>query len=669
LSMLAALGTFLGVAPAKAVVTPIGTPQFGVEPHSVTPLHGEPKLPLGYHGGPVMHSTAVYAIYWDPTRAVSWNYDGDWRALIDEYFQAVGRESGALSNVYAVAAQYTDATGGRASYASKFRGAYTDTSPYPSTGGCTDPAPELEKTACLTDAQLRAELTSFISAHNLSTGLGTIFFLLTPPGVTVCTDAGGALNGHCSDSTKQDPWAKEAMPPSPQEVAEHQSYERSFCSYHSYMGSESDPTIYAVQPWTAGNLGMYLPLAEEFGTVRGSDCQGGSEAQQEPNQLGSPGLDTDGDYDAGLADVIVNELSIEQIAAETDPLLNGWFAPAGQANAGNEVTDQCRNVFDVVPMGGTPAPPSGSRTEAGTSSNQSLGGHPYYLNDEFNQAALSMDYPGLPCLPRVALVPRFTAPSPVNAGDIAGFDAAESDISLDAGTGFSSGTPFETFPTYTWDFGDGAKTVSSHPAGASPVDEPSAFHSYQYGGTYQVTLTVTDVGGNTATVTQPVTVIGPPPPSLAPNPQPGSTSTPAASTTGSAGVKAIPAPSIYDRVGSHSLTKVLHDGLAIRYAVNEQVAGTVEVMLYSAIARRLGIHGPTAKNLPRGYPRSTVIGLAVLVTTRGGHGALKVKFPKAVARHLANAHRVKLTLRIRVRNAARRHPRTATLMSTVVLKR
>ncbi len=669
--------TLVGAAsPAAALVTPVAKPQFGVEPHSVAPAK-EPKLPLAYHGGPVMHSTALYAIYWDPTGHVSWNYDGDWRALIDEYLQAVGQNSGQLDSVFAAAAQYDDSTNAHVSYASTFRGAYTDTDPYPTAGNCVDPAPEPERTVCLTDAQLRAELGAFMAAHGLRGGLGTIFFIMTPPGVTVCTDAGGALTGHCSDSTKKNPWAPEAALPSGEEVAERESYERSFCSYHAWSGSPSAPNIYAVLPWTAGDLAMYLPAGEVLGTRSGSDCQDGSGLQEEPNQPPPPGLDMDGDYDSALADVVVNELSVEQLATETDPLLNGWYAPTGQANAGNEVTDQCRNFFATANMTGEAKVPEKSLTDSGTLANQSWAGHSYYLNNEFNQAALSADYPGVPCVPGVHLTPRFTAPSSVNAGDIVGFDAAESDVTLNAGVGYTStGSPYETFPTYTWDFGDGTKTSTAYPPGASQADEPSAFHSYQYGGTYEVTLTITDVGGNTASISRQVTVIGPPRPappassSVAGSPTP--TSSSSASTTSSSSVKqaakGMPAPAIHGIIGSHSLAKALGEGLAIRYTVNEQVAGNVEVLLAGVTAKRLGIHSHLAHDLPKGYARSVVVGTAVLVTTKGGHGELRVKFPKAIAEHLAHAHKLELTLRIRVRNAARHRPQTTTLMSVVELK-
>ena len=96
----------------------------------------------------------------------------------------------------------------------------------------------------------------------------------------------------------------------------------------------------------------------------------------------------------------------------------------------------------------------------------------------------------------------------------------ESDIALDAAFGYSAGgSPQANYATYTWNFGDGSPVVSGYAPGAPTCETPwlspcaaSEFHSYQYGGAYEVTLTVKDVGGNTTSVTHVVNVVGPPPP-------------------------------------------------------------------------------------------------------------------------------------------------------------
>lgn len=681
----------LATGPASARVSTVefeGAPlTLGVQPRS-TAL-GSPGAPVltfdNHEGHPVMHSSSVYAIYWDP----EYLYHGDWVHLIDTFLQSAGAESGSLADVYGVNEQYTDRSNSRAAYRTTFRGAYTDTKSYPGSG-CVDPDlfdnPEkhpalFNNVACLTDKQLREELRAFLAKNGLKTGMGTIFYLLTPPGVTVCADGGG-VSGHCSDFFWQ-PSAKVG-----EEEPNPQSYENSFCSYHSNIttapaeGNEAT-ILYAEIPWTAGGLGSPFEQAPAF------DCQDGGldpsgkvpeEAeekrhQQEPNQLAFGTRGPDGTFDTGLADLIINQVAVEQQNTVTNPLLNAW-----QDKAGFEATDECRDDFALTAGGESKEVED---TGAGTLFNQVLAGNHYYLNDAFNLAALKQGFPGIPCLPGASLQPQFTAPNAVNAGDIVGFDASESNVTLDAGQGYpASGAPYRTYPTYTWDFGDGSKTTSADPPGASKTDEPSAFHSYRYGGTYEVTLTVTDVGGNTASVTRPVSVVGEPPPAPAPSPPapvggstagataiaPTTSSAAGASSSGGSAGSAMPAPTIYDHLASHLLSRALRSGLSIRYSVNEQVAGTVEVMLDSATAKRLGIRGPSAKGLPSGYPRSTVIGFAVLVTMRGGHGALKVKLSRATAERLAPLHHVKLTLRFVVRNAARHHPKTATLLSTAVLK-
>ena len=78
----------------------------------------------------------------------------------------------------------TTRPGNSPAYESHFGGALIDTDPYPA-NGCTQAA------ICLTDAQLRAELTSYVEAHGLPADLTHEYFLLTPPGVESCFEAAG----------------------------------------------------------------------------------------------------------------------------------------------------------------------------------------------------------------------------------------------------------------------------------------------------------------------------------------------------------------------------------------------------------------------------------------------------------------------------------------------
>ena len=361
--------------------------------------------------------------------------------------------------------------------------------------------------------------------------------------------------------------------------------------------------------------------------------------------------------------------------AVTDPLLNAWHD-----NRGEEATDLCRNAFaSTAGENGTGGEISGSvkaepETEAGTLSNVTVGPHRYYINNVFNLS-------GVGCSGGPALFARFTAPNPVNAGEIIGVDGMESGISLIEAKSFGpSGPPTLTFGTFSWNFGDGTPEVKGFAPGAPTCEVPwlspcaaSAFHSYQYGGTYTVTLTITDVDGDTTSVSHEITVVGPPPPSPS-SEGPNGTSSPASSPSGtpnggsSTGAPAsVPAPIVAATIVAQSLRKALHKGLVVRYSVNEQVAGHFEVLLSSSVARHLGITGTPATGLPVGSAPYVVIAKAVLVTTKGGRSSVHIQFSKRTAARLARAHKVALMLRLIVRNAAISSPLTTTVISSATL--
>ena len=716
-------------------------------------------------GNPIVPASKVYAIYWDPTD----HYHGDWQHNIDVFLQSMGAASGTLDNVFAVDAQYTDKENKHALYKSTFQGAYTDTDAYP-TSGCEDPQPldasdligrevgknkigePLYAPVCLTDQQIQKELEAFIAQHSLPRGMETIFYLLTPPAVTVCLDKGGNA-GHCSDflgtvaeaeNNEKEQRKATVTKKTFVEPESLRSYKNSFCSYHSAIDTNNssggeNTVLYGVIPWTAGGLGdHHLDHFEEADELSAYECQDGGydpsskppekreekkerspqeiaedknktaeqlreieekeqlegPHSQEPNQVKCPS--PDGGCDTGLADLIVNQIAVEQQNIVTNPLLNAWQDPTG-----SEATDECRDFFAPT-LGGN----SGAQEEsdAGTLFNQALVGNDYYLNTAFNLAAFKLPYPGVRCIPGVSLVPQFTTPNPVNAGEVVGFDGMESDITLGADTVFSpTGEPHTGYATYTWNFGDGSAPVVGYAPGAplanSPAVEPcgaaqwekpcaaSAYHSYKYGGTYEVTLTIADVGGNTASVKEPVTVVGPAPPAPEPTPAPTPTPTPSPSTTtpggagsaggagGSAGAgtptppstAVTPPPVLGASVTSKSLKKALNSGLPVRYTTNEQVAGNIEVLLESGAAKRLGIAGATATGLPAGTPKSIIVGTAVLVTTKAGQGTIRVKFTSRAAARLKHVHKLKVTLRLFARNASRQSPQTTTMLSTVVL--
>jgi hypothetical protein len=816
LSAVLVLAGVVATTPAGAVVAEVASTKVGLQPREtsrywegylkwnglgkgvveanepVFEFNNDPARPG--HPGPVMHSVATYAIYWDPDDY----YHGDWQSLIDGFLAKAGAVGSQLSNVFAVDTQYTDETDQPATGHSTFHGAYTDTNPYPANEGCADPHPLIAgvplldgETVCLTDKQIRAQLETFVNQqHGIQKGMGTIFYLMTPPGVTVCLDGGGP-SGRCSDfdgelkeiseyeetkdsypehletyekekeayekaleSYEEEKAEKEAKseieeleppiapvkPINPVLPASYADFTKSFCSYHSDISSNSESgdantILYAVIPWTAGGVGDYhlgardrsqafdcqdggfgpgskphgeleekehakkhsLKEEEEFKNKSVQEQREEEEARelgleaphdQEPNQLGS-GRGPDGSFDGGLADLIINQIAVEQQNTVTDPLMNAWQDPNG-----SEVTDECRNLFFATDGGSASA---GPLTGAGTLSNQAFSNGSYYLNDAFNLASLLLPYPGVPCMGNISLEPSFTAPNPVNSGEIVGFDGMESDVTLDAQIGFSpSGIVQRKYATFTWNFGDGSTPITGYAPGAptanSPATSPcptwepvcaaSTYHSYQYGGTYEVTLTITDIGGDTGSVKKSITVDGPPAPTAE---QPsgggsaGGSGTPASTTPGGSSgspgssgptpgaTATVPAPIVTGIATTTSLKKALSKGLPVHYTANEQVAGSIEVLLESSVAKRLGVHGSTATGLPKGTPSSIVVGTAVLVTTKAGQGTLHIKFSSRTSARLKHVRKLKLMLRLFARNASRQSPQTTTALSTVVL--
>ena len=204
-------------------------PPFGKAPQVVTSdaarggCHGPSKFAdcglLRYGGGPVMHSSTVYTIFWQPAGYTSWDgqpaYSAGYQSLIARYFQDLEADSGLLTNVYGAGTQYcSGAPIGLAACTGvaaddfittdvTYGGSWTDTQNLPASG-CADPfgaAPH-----CLTDGQITNEIQHAIavnSGNGWAASATNIFFVYTPRGVQTCVDSGGpfgtcAYNVYCA---------------------------------------------------------------------------------------------------------------------------------------------------------------------------------------------------------------------------------------------------------------------------------------------------------------------------------------------------------------------------------------------------------------------------------------------------------------------------------------
>src|SRR5450631_2119369 len=131
-----AAGQIFGVTPAQGVRPGSFAGTLTASPRRSadgTPPAGS----LEYHGGPVLHSSAPYVVYWDPTGGPT-PIPSSTSSLITRYFTDLAADSGRATNVFAVARQYTDTTG-FADYRQVFNPAtqvINDIQPYPIPGQC-----------------------------------------------------------------------------------------------------------------------------------------------------------------------------------------------------------------------------------------------------------------------------------------------------------------------------------------------------------------------------------------------------------------------------------------------------------------------------------------------------------------------------------------------------
>ncbi len=252
-------GKFLGVVPNTVSIAKKGASTIA-------------SPPLLYHGGPVQHSSKAYAIYWAPP---GYTIPPSYQAGINQYFTDVAHDSYGTKNVYAVGTQYYDTIGGTKNFESynvTFGGSIVATNALPGNGCANYQLADGNITKnCLTDAQISTEINSVRSSLGLPQGLGTQYFLITPPRLGSCFTAAGTS---CYDGASG-----------------------GYCAYHSHSGSAATTTLYANQP---------------FASLTGCD----------------PGTYPNG----SLADSVLNVISHEANETMTDPLGNAWFDSSGAEN-------------------------------------------------------------------------------------------------------------------------------------------------------------------------------------------------------------------------------------------------------------------------------------------------------------------------------------------------
>jgi hypothetical protein len=283
--------------------------------------------------------------------------------------------------------------------------------------------------------------------------------------------------------------------------------------------------------------------------------------------------------------------------AITDPNLDGWYG-----SDGSEINDNgcgpLAKPLDTVAVGPTSYP----------------------LQREFNNAgAIWSDPNELPCAGWVNLTPTFVVPGPVEPNDNVLFDGSVTQATL----GIHNGD-------YAWNFGDGT--------GGSG---PSVYHQYTSPGNYPVTLKVTDRGGNTATITQTVVVLGangqPVPGTGGSTPGP-TTGQPATGTPSGSGSGAGSGLTAHLQLLPQSLKAVLKNGIAVRVSSNRAANGIATVWIARSAAKRA--------HLAARKGGAVRIGIGTVASITNGTVTLHLHLSRSVAKKLAHLGHVTLTIRL-----------------------
>jgi PKD repeat protein len=526
-SIFAAIGLAAAVAPAGAVVVNtrqgIAVSYLPVASQSGSRASGLARAArpfdtfftnLDYGGGPVMTSNTNYTIFWRPSGAGVTAYPAAYQSGLNTFFEDLAHDSGGNESVESVATQYNDAEGAFVKYDSHFGGTFVDEDPYPASG-----CPYAVR--CFTDEQLREELQSFVKAHGLPTDLSHEYFLLTPPGVESCFVVESGFE--CSAGT-------------PEEVA-------AYCAYHSNIplpgGGE---IIYANDPYVTGNEGCddgdHPNGLPSDGAIQGglSHEHNESVTDPEPNSAwtdwGQSATGEDGDKcrtsePASEFGTPLGEVTVGGQKMAYNQEINGhkyWYQQEW-SNKGHTCLQRLTFNSSEAPNTSFTSTFEGGSTVAFDAAGSTSGAgvrYAWQFNDaggahenntiETESPTIVHEFPSAGEYRMALTVFKPDGTSIGAAHDVlvdepptASFSvttpspSAGSPVSFD---GSASSDPDGFIASYAWSFGDGATAAGSSPS-----------HTFAAPGTYEVTLTVTDDLGVSASVTHALLVAPTPPPS------------------------------------------------------------------------------------------------------------------------------------------------------------
>jgi PKD repeat protein len=421
----------------------------------------EPALSnLDYSGGPVMPSNVNYVIDWEPSNYAGTAHQSDATPShgyvfgVAQFFKDLqaGSTANVTNNSDSISSQYNDVSGHTAAYSSQLaagpgtNGSYLDQDPLPS-NGCS------EGTYCITDQQLQNELASYIASQHLPAGdLTHEYYVLTPPNVVSCFDAGGTVcSGNANDNAS-----------------------KAFCAYHSQTAS-SPQALYSNIPDLHDVVGC-----DPFVTT--GLCNGFYTCF----------------YNSTFAEASLSAVSHEHNESTTDPEPNNaWtdWQSCGQGapiTCGGEIGDKCNGDQNQDPLNTYQSGFDGNAFDA-EPFNETINGHHYWLQMEWSNQ-------GATCAGGV---------SELNGGTLQTAPGASFTATADPSTAnqvdFNASASGAGIAQYVWQFNDDVKPGDTPQQNTVETTSPTITHTFPQAGTYTVALTtMTADGRSEGTATQTV---------------------------------------------------------------------------------------------------------------------------------------------------------------------
>lgn len=434
---------------------------------SYKPCNGQGAC-LTYEGGPVMQTTTLTAVFWNPEGS-GLSYPSGYKSEIEQFLADVAADSGKESDFFSLLPQYYENSEGKinhVNYSVSAQPAQNDTAALPTGTGEKCTSPFKASRPCVTDPGIRKQLISLIKAHALATGIGHEYLVFFPPGMESCFAESGPEEKVCSGSY--------------------------YCGYHGSLEAGTPKEVeYANEPDNADPA---------YGAV----C------------LPEPGLK------AGYA--TVDSTSHEVSESVTDPEVGSeiggkeslsWYdshklyvAPIEEEVEYGEIGDMCAYEYRQGDSALEAFFVEGLFDSDGLP-NQTINGHEYLLQLEWDNAHSTCSLSAEAATTEAAFSDNASAP--VKTGQPISFDGSSSHGPADEHIA-------NAIETYEWNWGDGAVTSRKSPTAEHAYSNPQASPK-----TFTVKLTVTDGNGDQASSSQAVEIAGQPP---APTPTPLPVTTP-----------------------------------------------------------------------------------------------------------------------------------------------